>query len=114
MNSIFGLFQFLLHPSWSRLRHLVMSAFCLFADPLFSEIPAGTLNEIKDGIVFDNFFVDTPLQRYFRAEGALDVFFGGAAMQAPFQYARLSGGAIAPGQDVAVTRRQILDAALFV
>jgi hypothetical protein len=24
-------------------------------DPLFSEIPASTLNEIKDGIVFDNF-----------------------------------------------------------
>jgi hypothetical protein len=72
------------------------------------------LNEIKDGIVFDNFFVDTPLQRYFRAEGALDPFFGGAAMQVPFQFARLSGGAIAPGQDVVVTRRQILDAALFV
>lgn len=84
------------------------------ADPLFSEIPASTLNEIKDGIVFDNFFVDTPLQRYFRAEGALDPFFGGAAMQVPFQFARLSGGAIAPGQDVVVTRRQILDAALFI
>ena len=85
-----------------------------FADPLFSEIPASTLNEIKDGIVFDNFFVDTPLQRYFRSEGALDPFYGGAAMQVPFQFARLQGGAIAPGQDVQVTRRQILDAALFV
>lgn len=84
------------------------------ADPLFSEIPASTLNEIKDGIVFDNFFVDTPLQRYFRAEGCLDPFYGGAAMQVPFQFARLSGGAIAPGQDVVVSRRQILDAALFV
>jgi hypothetical protein len=84
------------------------------ADPIFSEIPASTLNEIKDGIVFDNFFVDTPLQRYFRAEGALDPFYGGAAMQVPFQFARLSGGAIAPGQDVSVTRKQILDAALFI
>lgn len=84
------------------------------ADPLFSEIPASTLNEIKDGIVFDNFFVDTPLQRYFRAEGSLDLFYGGAAMQVPFQFARLSGGAIAPGQDVVVSRRQILDAALFI
>lgn len=84
------------------------------ADPLFSEVPASTLNEIKDGIVFDNFFVDTPLQRYFRAEGAVDPFFGGAAMQVPFQYARLSGGAIAPGQDVVVNRKQILDANLFV
>lgn len=84
------------------------------ADPLFSEIPASTLNEIKDGIVFDNFFVDTPLQRYFRAEGAVDPFFGGAAMQVPFQFARLSGGAIAPGQDVVVNRKQILDANLFV
>lgn len=84
------------------------------ADPLFSEVPASTLNEIKDGIVFDNFFVDTPLQRYFRAEGAVDPFFGGAAMQVPFQFARLSGGAIAPGQDVVVNRKQILDANLFV
>lgn len=84
------------------------------ADPLFSEIPASTLNEIKDGIVFDNFFVDTPLQRYFRAEGAVDPFFGGAAMQVPFQFARLSGGAIAPGQDVVVNRKQILDANLFI
>ena len=84
------------------------------ADPLFSEIPASTLNEVKDGIVFDNFFVDTPLQRYFRAEGAVDPFFGGAAMQVPFQFARLSGGAIAPGQDVVVNRKQILDANLFV
>lgn len=84
------------------------------ADPLFSEIPASTLNEVKDGIVFDNFFVDTPLQRYFRAEGAVDPFFGGAAMQVPFQFARLSGGAIAPGQDVVVNRKQILDANLFI
>lgn len=96
------------------LQRLFMLLSPCFADPLFSEVPASTLNEIKDGIVFDNFFVDTPLQRYFRAEGALDPFYGGAAMQVPFQFARLSGGAIAPGQDVAVTRRQILDAALFV
>lgn len=84
------------------------------ADPLFSEIPASTLNEVKDGIVFDNFFVDTPLQRYFRAEGTLDPFYGGAAMQVPFQFGRLQGGAIAPGQDVTVARKQILDAALFI
>jgi hypothetical protein len=96
------------------LQRLFMLLAPCFADPLFSEIPASTLNEIKDGIVFDNFFVDTPLQRYFRAEGSLDPFYGGAAMQVPFQFARLAGGAIAPGQDVAVTRRQILDAALFV
>lgn len=109
-----NLIRFLLNPSWAKLVHLLMSAFCLFVDPLFSEIPASTLNEIKDGIVFDNFFVDTPLQRYFRAEGALDPFYGGAAMQVPFQFARLAGGAIAPGQDVVVTRKQILDAALFI
>ncbi len=100
--------------SWSKLASLLIQAFALLADPLFSEIPASTLNEIKDGIVFDNFFVDTPLQRYFRAEGSLDPFYGGAAMQVPFQFARLSGGAIAPGQDVVVTRKQILDAALFI
>lgn len=114
MTGFLSLIALLLNPSWKRLGEFFLRAFCLFADPLFSEIPAGTLNEIKDGIVFDNFFVDTPLQRYFRAEGALDPFYGGAAMQVPFQFARLSGGAIAPGQDVAVTRKQILDAALFV
>lgn len=84
------------------------------ADPLFSEVPASTLNEVKDGIVFDNFFVDTPMQRYFRAEGAIDPFFGGAAMQVPFQFARLSGGFIFPGQDVVVDRKQILDATVFI
>ena len=84
------------------------------ADPLFSEIPATTLNEIKDGIVYDNFFVDTPLQRYLRAEGALDPFLGGAAMQVPFQYQRAFGGPISPGQDVVVDRRQIIDANLFI
>jgi len=114
VNSFLLFISFLLNPNWAKLCQWIMTSFALFADPLFSEIPASTLNEIKDGIVFDNFFVDTPLQRYFRAEGALDPFYGGAAMQVPFQFARLSGGAIAPGQDVAVTRRQILDAALFI
>lgn len=112
MNPIFLLLQFLFHPSLTRLAQFVMS-FALFADPLFSEVPASTLNEIKDGIVYDNFFVDTPMQRYFRAEGALDPFFGGAMMQVPFQFARAQGGAIVPGTDVSVNRKQLLDAALF-
>lgn len=109
-----NLLRFFLNPSWAKLRISLMSMFAMFADPLFSEIPATTLNEIKDGIVFDNFFVDTPLQRYFRAEGALDPFLGGAMMQVPFQFARAMGGAIAPGQDVTVDRRQLVDAMLFV
>ena len=83
------------------------------ADPLFPEIPATTVNEIKDGYIWQNAYVATPLQRYFRASGAYDPFGGGAAMETPFFYAGAQGGAIPPGQDVTVNRVQILTANLF-
>ena len=91
MKRILTWFQNLVHTLAFRLYRRTQWAWPLYfawpvaggGDPIFSEIPASTLNEIKDGIVFDNFFVDTPLQRYFRAEGALDPFYGGAAMQVP-------------------------------
>ena len=43
-------------------------------DPLFPEIPATTVNEIIDGIIYQNSYISTPLQRYFRASGAYDPF----------------------------------------
>lgn len=83
-------------------------------DPLFPEIPATTVNEIIDGIIYQNSYISTPLQRYFRASGAYDPFGGGAAMQLPFLYAGAQGGAIFPGQDVTVNRIQMLTANEFI
>jgi hypothetical protein len=51
--------------------------------PLFPEVPATTLNEIIDGLIWQNSYISTPLQRYFRSSGAYDPFGGGAAMQVP-------------------------------
>ncbi|MDE2099392.1 MAG: hypothetical protein KGL39_19225 [Patescibacteria group bacterium] len=81
--------------------------------PLFPEIPATTLNELLDGYIWQNSYISTPLQRYFRASGAYNPFGGGAAMQVPQLYAGAQGGAIYPGQDVTVNRVQMLTAGLF-
>ena len=82
-------------------------------DPLFAEIPATTVAEIIDGYIYQNSYVATPMQRYFRASGAYDPFGGGSAMQVPELYAGVQGGAIAPGQDVVMNRTQILTASQF-
>ncbi len=81
--------------------------------PLFPEVPATTVNEIVDGVIWQNSYISTPLQRYFRASGAYDPFGGGAAMQVPQLYAGAQGGAIFPGQDVTVNRVQMITAGLF-
>lgn len=81
--------------------------------PLFPEVPATTLNELIDGAIWQNSYISTPLQRYFRASGAYDPFGGGAAMQVPQLYAGAQGGAIFPGQDVTVNRVQMITAGLF-
>jgi hypothetical protein len=82
--------------------------------PLFPEIPATTVNEIVDGYIWQNSYIETPLMRYFRASGAYDPFGGGAAMQVPQFYAGAQGGAIYPGQDVTVNRVQMITASVFV
>ena len=84
------------------------------ADPTFDQIAATTLADLKDDILTDNFFVDTPWMRKFRAMGALEDFLGGSLMQEPFMYDRVNGGAIAPGSDVTVTQKQIIAATAFV
>ena len=71
------------------------------------------MNEIVDGYIWQNSYVATPMQRYFRASGAYDPFGGGAAMEVPFLYAGAQGGAIPPGQDVTVNRVQMITANLF-
>ena len=81
--------------------------------PLFPEVPATTLNEIIDGLIWQNSYISTPMQRYFRSSGAYDPFGGGAAMQVPQLYQGAQGGAIFPGQDVTVNRLQMITAGLF-
>ena len=84
------------------------------ADPTFDQIAATTLAELRDQVLIDNFFVDTPWLRKLRVSGALDEFMGGTLMQTPFQYNRVNGGAYAPGSDVTVTQVQIVAATAFV
>ena len=81
--------------------------------PLFPEVPATTLNELIDGLIWQNSYISTPFQRYMRASGAYDPFGGGAAMQVPQLYAGAQGGAIFPGQDVTVNQVQMITAGLF-
>jgi hypothetical protein len=81
--------------------------------PLFPEVPATTVNEIVDGLIYQNSYISTPFQRYMRASGAYDPFGGGAAMQMPQLYQGAQGGAIFAGQDVTVNRVQMITAGLF-
>jgi len=92
----------------------LIGAFTKFADPSFDQISASTLADLKDDVVYDNFFVDGALMRKMRASGALDEYAGGTVMQTPFMYDRVNGGAIAPGSDVNVMQKQILAATAFV
>lgn len=85
-----------------------------FTDPTFDQISATTLADLRDDVVYDNFFVDTAWMRKMRVSGCLDEFFGGTIMQTPFQYDRVNGGAIAPGSDLAVVQKTILAATAFV
>lgn len=85
------------------------------ADPTFDQISATTLAELRDDILYDNFFVDVAWQRKMRATpGCLEEFMGGTLMQSPFQYNRVNGGAIAPGSDITVLQNQIIAATAFV
>ena len=81
--------------------------------PLFPELSASTLNELVDGYIYQNSYVGTPLQRYFRASGAFDPFGGGAGMQVPDLYQGVGGGALFPGEDVTIVDEQVITASLF-
>lgn len=85
----------------------------MILDPVFNEISASTRNDIRDGIVYNNFWVDTPLQDHFRRAGAFDDFTGGALSVDPFIFGGPDGGGVDPGQSITVTRRQILAALGF-
>ena len=83
-------------------------------DPTFDQISASTLADLKDDVVYDNFFVDGATLRKMRSSGALDAYTGGTAMLTPFMYDRVNGGAVAPGSDVNVMQKNILAATAFV
>jgi hypothetical protein len=80
---------------------------------LFPEVPATTLNELVDGLIWQNSYIGTAFQRYMRQSGAYDPFSGGAAMQVPDFFQGAQGGAIFPGQDVTVNQVQMITAGLF-
>jgi hypothetical protein len=82
-------------------------------DPVFNEVLASTRYDIRDGVVYNNFWVDTPLQDHFRRSGAFDDFTGGVASLDPFIYQGPDGGGVDPGQTVTVMRRQILASLSF-
>lgn len=83
-------------------------------DPTFDQLSASTLADMRDDIVYDEFFVEGAGLRKLRSSGALDEYLGGTIMQEPFQFNRVSGGAHQPGADVSVVQRQILAATAFV
>ncbi|MGH7184482.1 MAG: hypothetical protein ACREJN_21260 [Nitrospiraceae bacterium] len=82
-------------------------------DPIYDQISASTVADLKEDTVYDNFFVEAGLQRKMRASGVLDPYLGGTVMQEPFQFNRVNGGAHQPGADVNVIQNQILAAAAF-
>lgn len=92
----------------------IISAIVKFVDPTWDQISATTLADLRDSVVYDNFFVDGATLRKLRASGALDEYTGGTVMQTPFQFDRVNGGAYAPGTDVTVTQKNILAATAFV
>lgn len=83
-------------------------------DPTFDQISASTLADMRDNIVYDEFFVDGAALRKLRSSGALDEYLGGTIMQEPFQFDRVDGGAYFPGSTVTVLQKQILAATAFV
>jgi hypothetical protein len=82
-------------------------------DPLYSEIDASTLEDVRRNVVYNNLFVGTPFQAKLRRAGVFDPFLGGSAMMEPYIFGRPQGAAVAPGSTVTVTRQQILTALNF-
>jgi hypothetical protein len=81
-------------------------------DPILNEINLTTLKEIYPKVVTDNFFRNTPLLAYLRAQ-CLVPFGGGAEMQSTFLYAPMIGGAYSPGGSFNITKRQTLAGTKF-
>lgn len=84
-------------------------------DPTYNgDIPASTLDEMVADAAWDNFFVETALQRHLRAIGAVDPFDGGVLMREPFIMGSPMAGAAAPGSNFDITHTQQLADLAFV
>lgn len=83
------------------------------ADPLFDQISATTLADMRRDVVQDNFFIEGAWQRITRFYHAEEPFFGGIWMQEPFMFGRVNGGAYLPGGDVEVVQNAIMGAMAF-
>lgn len=81
-------------------------------DPLLDEINATTLKEIYPRVVEDEFFLDTPLLAYMRAN-CLVPFTGGESMNFTFLYAPLIGGSYAKGASFNTDKVQTLSGCVF-
>lgn len=92
---------------------LAYSGTAFFTDPLYNELDTSTRESIRKNVVTECFFVDTPLQDILRRFGVVEDFLGGTGMVEAFNYARLQGAAVTPGQTVTVTRNQVASAAKF-
>lgn len=82
-------------------------------DPLYNEVEISTRESIRKNVLHELFFVDTPLQDIFRRYGVVEDFLGGSGMVEAFNYARLQGMAVTPGQTITVTRNQIASGAKY-
>jgi hypothetical protein len=81
-------------------------------DPVFDEVNVTTLREIYPRAIEDEFFLDTPLLSYLRAN-CMVPFPGGTEMSNGFLYAPLIGGFYPPGGNFNITKRQTLSAMRF-
>lgn len=82
-------------------------------DPTYDQVSASTIADLQSDVVYDEFFVETTMQRKLRASGVLDEYLGGTDMRTPFIYGRVHGGAHTPGGDVTIVQNQILAATSF-
>lgn len=84
-----------------------------FTDPLYNDTNANTRESIRKNVIHECFWVDTPLQDIARRFGAIEEFLGGNGMVENFEYARLQGAAVTPGQTVTPIRNQVDSAAKY-
>ena len=82
-------------------------------DPLYNDIDTTTRESIRKNVISECFFVDTPLQDILRRFGVVEDFLGGSGMVEAFNYARLQGAAVTPGQTISVSRNQVATASKF-
>jgi len=72
-------------PAWSFPSRTVVEGV-----PLFDGISAATLVSLRQNIIYDNLFVDSPLMSKLRRREGLESLVGGAETAPPFMY--VAGG----------------------